>query len=244
MSFFKTFSQTVESDSVFLSNGNIIVGKLNRYIPNEYLRIQTKSGEFSFGLSDILKVCVHSTNNYINGNEISEKTISDTSNQSSKNEQANELTVNTCKTEKINIYNDNFPVNLFIIQGGADIDALYTLFNVNWRYKIQAIYARRFWKNFALGAGLSKSDYYLPASLFLDARDIKIHKNSYSSHSFDFGISSLGSNPNLYFNLAYNYGFRIHKDIFFNFGVNITQDGNYSGIAGNTTAGIIAGLLF
>jgi len=133
-----------------------------------------------------------------------------------------------------------------MIQGGADGFVFYSSpFDSNCQKKIQIIYSRRFWQNFALGAGYGKrffDDIRRGTIIFSDIRFIDIQNNHYKSFACNLGIGDYYE-AKFYLNLSYNYGFRIVRKLFFTIGI----DYNFQKIANiedNKTFGITAGILF
>jgi len=230
-------------DSVLLNNENLITGQIIIYTPNIDLKILTAKGVFYFTFNDIRKIAIHSTDSIAKGFDISDQATQLSENFKVPNETKRRISSSTPDYLK---YGDGFPVNLFIIQGGTDGFEFYSSPLVSdFQKKIQIIYSRRFWQNFALGAGYGKrffNNSHQGTIIFSDIRFIDIQNNHYKSFACNLGIGDYYE-AKFYLNLSYNYGFRIVRKLFLTIGI----DYNFQKIAGigdNKTFGITTGILF
>lgn len=249
-------AQTLMSDSVFLKNGNLIIGKINKYVPNEYLKINTKNGMFFFLTNDISKLAIHTNNlndlilttnlpNKNNGST-SKNTTDDVYNKIQYPDTVKFIPVGRSK------FNDYIPVNLFFVQTSFEIGTIYTPFDVDWQTKFQAIYSRRFIPDYAFGLGACFRffDFYSIAKvLFIDIRTVRPKGNSFTSVSLDPGIVFYDGSAGLNLNIAFNYGKRIQKNLFFTLGFDLNYQSNtygnyYSGNSGSVNPGVSIGLMF
>lgn len=259
------FAQTVITDSVFLTNGNIITGQIKQYVPNEYLKISTKDGLFFFLTSDISKLAIHTNNlnDLISKENLQNKDVvtpSDNINDDVYIKIQHPDVVKFTPVDRSK-YNDYIPVNLFFMQSSLEISSISTPFTVYGQAKFQAIYARRFIPDYAFGLGacLRYVDFDSFAKvLFFDIRTMRVKGNRFASFSCDPGIVFYDGSVGLNFNLAYNYAMRIDKNLFFTIGVDLnyqsnryreysTQNGYYYYISrrsGSKNPGIVIGLVF
>lgn len=258
-------SQTALPDSVFLTNGNIISGKIKNYIPNEFVKIQSGNKMYFFVSSDVLKVIIHS--DFSNDVVLSEKNINYNP-EIKENKSVDDIyfkppNQDTVRTSPVNRskYNDYIPVNLFFVQGSLEISSISSPFKVYGQAKFQSIYSRRFLPGYAFGAGacLRYIDFDSFAKvLFIDIRTIVPKPNSFNSVSLDPGIVFFDGSAGFNLNIAYNYAKRINGNLFLTIGLDLnyqsnryrdysTQNNFYyyiSGQAGSKNPGITIGLVF
>ena len=227
------FSQQFKFDSLLLNNGKLYYGKVITYTPNVSVKIKTASGFLSFSYDDIQYIGIHSRDNYAEGFDISNRFISKFSTITG----LDSLTTDTVRivTEKhLNFEPDGLPVDLFMIQGGADGLVIYSLADIYSQHKLQAIYSHRFWKETALGIGyvyrdLEERGYH---NLFFDIRYFNMIKpKKFSSFALDVGFGNtdfeyLLTDPTLYLNTSFNYGIRLDQYLFLTLGVDLNLQSN------------------
>lgn len=220
-------SQIVLNDTVFLKTGKSIIGKVDSYLPDNYIKIKTLDGMYFFTMNDVKKLAIHSSN----FNKTLPIDIS-TSNQEVKPspKTVDDIYFNTGNSDTVRVtlakqskYLDYIPVEMLFIQSGLEISSISSPFEVDGQVMFQATYSRRFVPELAFGFGacLRQMESYdmFAKVLFIDLRTITPQKNSFTTFSFNPGIvfydNTIGCN--LYF--AYNYAKRIQKNIFFTMGV-------------------------
>lgn len=251
-------AQTGITDSVFLTNGNIVIGRIKNYVPNQYLKIETTNGMFFFITNDISKLAIHTKNlNDLISTENLQKKENVVLSDDSDNDVHNKTQHTDNKKlspEKHSKLNDYLPINLFFVQSSLEISSISSPFTVDGQAKFQVIYSRRSIADYAFGLGacLRYVDFDSFAKvLFIDIRTIRAKENSFTSFSLDPGIVFYNSNAGLNLNIAFNYGKRIQKNLFFTMGIDINYQSNTYGSnkrflssSGSINPGINIGLMF
>ncbi|MFM2293056.1 MAG: hypothetical protein RIS29_2869 [Bacteroidota bacterium] len=238
-------------DSVYLTNDNLLIGKVYKYMPGKYLCIQTPSGQFTFEFIDIKKLAIHSVANYQDGIDEEIKPIKNEteaepaifkpkktmpavvappptianrpkSTNAGRSLLENEPATHALRYRSNSFYGDQFADNVFIVQG-----------QINWSDKLpllkkfQTIYARRIEQDIAIGGGMSLGfngpDKKL-VNTFCDVRKFLFVNNHYHSLAADFGFSVSDEDSSPYLCLSYNIGIRIQGLTFLQFGIHYSQE--------------------
>ncbi len=232
--FFSTFSQTVQCDSVFLSNGNIIVGKAIKLSPNEFIKIRTDKGIFVFNLEDTKKLCIHTVENYQNGFDLTDQLDLKSSaiiNSNSKD------TIYYVLTESGNVHRSRHS-HIFQLETGYDL----------CKFKAKVVYNFNVDKEFAIGFGyeymniLDTNEY---DNLLIDFKFPTVtSSNNLSLFAVNLGIGveriyGLESGALWSLNPSYSYAFRIDGNIFFSIGTEMTYFIKQDILAIGLTAGFL-----
>ena len=251
ISFVQLLAAKSASDSLYLTNNNLLIGKVYKYIPDKYLCIQTPEGQFTFELSDVKKLAIHSVANYQDGIDedlipikndsepepvvyMPQKTTSVIVSSSptisgrpkiaasGRSAMADELYVPSYLSRSSSFYGDHFADNIFILQTQLSWSDKTPLLK-----KIQTIYARRIEQDVAIGGGMNFGTYGQDTKLvnaFCDVRKFLFVNNHYHSLAADFGISASDSEGSPYICVSYNIGIRLQGITFLQFGIHYSQE--------------------
>jgi len=232
------FSQKSNIDSVFLKNGNLLVGQIVSYVPDDNLKIQTSNAVFYFALQDVLKICPHSIEFNAKGFDIYSQAAAF---QEEKEKAVSDSIATRRKEVKNYLKAVELPPNLFLFEYGIDGFELLQKFQITYIHKTG--------KDRAFGVGYAYrifEAYNYFDNLFVDIRRYHTTRaNNFSSLALDLGLASNReqglSNGYLFANPTYVYGLRLDKYFYLTcgFDVNIMFNGSGSMV----TLGLKAGFM-